>query len=45
MQFAIRFYENLAHGDSLDTADQSAANYVKGNSTETRFRNLGEIQT
>ena len=45
MQLATRFYGNLAQGDSIEAAYKSAANYVKGSSTEARFRNLGEIQT
>ncbi|MFN0215049.1 MAG: CHAT domain-containing protein [Saprospiraceae bacterium] len=45
MQLATRFYGNLAQGDSIEAAYKSAANYVKGSSTESRFRNLGEIHT
>lgn len=44
MQLAIRFYGNLAQGDNIETAYKSAANYVKGSSTEARFRHLGDIQ-
>lgn len=44
MQLAIRFYGNLAQGDNLETAYKSAANYVKGSSSEARFRHLGDIQ-
>ncbi|MBC7777966.1 MAG: CHAT domain-containing protein [Phycisphaerae bacterium] len=45
MQLATRFYGNLAQGDGIEAAYKSAANYIKGSSTETRFRNLGEIQS
>lgn len=45
MQLATRFYGNLAQGDGIETAYKSAANYVKGSSTEARFRNLGDIQS
>lgn len=44
MHLAIRFYGNLAQGDNIETAYKSAANYVKGSSTEARFRHLGDIQ-
>lgn len=44
MQFALRFYRNLAEGDSIEAAYKSAANYIRGGSAEARFRHLGEIQ-
>ena len=43
-EFAVRFYGNIARGDSLVEAYRSAANFVKGNSREARFRQLGEVQ-
>lgn len=44
-QFAVRFYQNLAQGDSIEAAYKSAANFVKSGSNEERFRHLGEIQS
>lgn len=44
-ELAIRFYKNLAGGDSIKEAYRSAATFVKGNNTAFRFRNLGAIQT
>jgi len=44
-QFAIRFYQNLANGDSLKTAYESAANYAKGQRSEERLRYFGEIRS
>lgn len=42
MHFAMRFYKNLAAGDTLDRAYQSAANYIKGKHTsEKRFQYFG----
>jgi hypothetical protein len=42
-EFAIRFYENLANGDTLRVAYESAANLVKVGRSERRFRHWGEI--
>jgi hypothetical protein len=41
--FAINFYKNLAKGDCLKTAYESASNYVNADSKEQRFRYLGEV--
>jgi hypothetical protein len=41
--FAIRFYENLANGDSLKMAYESAAKYIKANRSEARLSRFGEI--
>jgi hypothetical protein len=44
MKFSVRFYDNLAKGDNIPTAYNSAANYAKGSSQENRFRFLGSIK-
>jgi Leucine-rich repeat (LRR) protein len=44
MKFAVQFYENLAEGDDIPTAYESAANFAKASSQETRFRFLGSIK-
>jgi hypothetical protein len=43
--FAIRFYQNLAQGDNIQTAYQSAWNFTvaKYQSQEKRFRSAGQI--
>lgn len=42
-QFAIRFYKNLAGGDTIESAYNSAANFAKGNSTGQRFQGFGSV--
>lgn len=42
-QFAIRFYKNLASGDALLDAYQSAANFIKADSSAQQFRGFGEV--
>ncbi|MDX2134749.1 MAG: CHAT domain-containing protein [Saprospiraceae bacterium] len=44
-QFAVRFYINLAKGDSIEAAYASAANYVKSGSDDARFHYLGRVET
>ena len=42
-RFALRFYKNLAGDDTLESAYESAANYIKGRSSEQRFRYFGGL--
>lgn len=42
-RFAVRFYENLAKQDALETAYTSAANYAKGSRNDTQLRHFGTV--
>ena len=42
-RFAVRFYQNLAKQDALETAYTSAANYAKGNRSDTQLRHFGTV--
>ncbi len=42
-KFAIRFYKNLAKGDTLKDAYKSAANFAKTGNDEKRFQHWGKI--
>lgn len=42
-RFAIRFYENLAKDDNLETAYISAANYAKGSRKEPYLQHFGKV--
>lgn len=43
--FSLRFYKNIAKGDTIKQAYLSACNFAETQSDEDRFRNFGKITT